>query len=61
MQAKALNTTMSRSEMIVTGLAVALLVAGFATGVFAKPTQTSPHGAWLGAHVVASLEAQDKD
>ena len=40
---KAMDTTMSRSEKIVAGLAVALLVAGFATGVFAKPVHTGPH------------------
>ena len=38
-----MDTTMSRSEKIVAGLAVALLVAGFATGVFAKPVHTGPH------------------
>jgi hypothetical protein len=32
------KTKMSRSEKIVTSLAVALLVAGLASGVFAKPT-----------------------
>jgi hypothetical protein len=61
MNAKAMNTKMSKSELVVAGLAVAVLVAGFATGVFAKPTQTSPHGAaWLGAHV-ASIEAPQRD
>ena len=38
-----MDTTMSRSEKIVAGLAVALLVMGFATGVFAKPVHTGPH------------------
>jgi len=58
MNAKAMNTRMSSSEMIVAGLAVALLVAGFATGVFAKPIHMSPHGAFIGAHV-ASFQAQN--
>jgi len=40
-----MNTKMSRSEKIVAGLAVAVLVAGFATGVFAKPAALSGHGA----------------
>ena len=61
MSAKAMNTKMSKSEMVVAGLAVAVLVAGFATGVFAKPAQPSPHGAWIGAHVVSSEAAQAKD
>lgn len=44
------NTQMSRSEKIVAGLAVALLVAGFATGVFAKPSNMSGHGTSMFAH-----------
>jgi hypothetical protein len=58
MNAKAMDTRMSSSEMIVAGLAVALLVAGFATGVFAKPIHMSPHGTFIGAHV-ASIQAQN--
>jgi hypothetical protein len=60
MNANALSTKMSRSEMIVAGLAVVVLVAGFASGVFAKPVPANQHGPWLGAHV-ASLDAQDKN
>ncbi len=37
------NTKMTRSEKIVTGIAVAVLVAGFATGVFARPLNLSRH------------------
>jgi hypothetical protein len=37
------NTKMTLSEKIVTGLAVAVLVAAFATGVFAKPMNFSRH------------------
>jgi hypothetical protein len=61
MNAKAMNTKMSSSEKVVAGLAIAVLVAGFATGVFAKPSQSTPHGQWIGSHVVASAEAQLKD
>jgi hypothetical protein len=58
--ADTMTTKMSRSELIVAGLAVAVLVAGFATGVFAKPVQASPHGPWLSAHVAtAQLQQQD--
>jgi hypothetical protein len=53
-----MTTKMSKSELIVAGLAVALLVAGFATGVFAKPVQTSPHGAWFAAHVSVAQDRQ---
>lgn len=60
MNAKAMNTRMSSSEMIVAGLAVAVLVAGFATGVFAKPIHMSPHGPFIAAHV-ASIQAQSND
>jgi len=59
MTAKAMTTKMSRAEMFVAALAVAVLMAGFATGVFAKPTRMSPHGPWFGAH--ASVQAQDRE
>jgi hypothetical protein len=49
---QAMDTKMSRSEKIVAGLAVAVLVAGFATGVFAKPLNPSSHGSALITHVV---------
>ena len=49
-----MNTDMSRSEKIVAGLAVAVLVAGFTTGVFAKSPNTSMHGSVLPAHLVAT-------
>ena len=51
---QAMNTDMSRSEKIVAGLAVAVLVAGFTTGVFAKSPNTSMHGSVLPAHLVAT-------
>jgi hypothetical protein len=51
---------MSKSEMVVAGLAVAVLVAGFATGVFAKPVQTDQHGPWLSAHV-ATVQIHQQD
>jgi hypothetical protein len=44
------NTKMTRSEKIVTGLAVAVLVAGFATGVFARPINVTPHALGPAAH-----------
>ena len=47
------NTKMTRSEKIVTGIAVAVLVAGFATGVFAKSINLSPRGLASAAHVIA--------
>ena len=46
------NTKMTRSEKIVTGLAVAVLVAGFATGVFASPLNVSAHAPGTAAHVI---------
>jgi hypothetical protein len=64
MNAKAMSTRMSMSEMVVAGLAVAMLVAGFATGVFARPAQNPQHGPFVSAHVisVASLDRdQDRD
>jgi hypothetical protein len=48
---QAMDTKMSRSEKIVAGLAVAVLVAGFATGVFAKPLNPGPHGSVLITHM----------
>ncbi len=42
------NTKMTRSEKIVTGLAVAVLVAGFATGVFARPINVTPACSGIG-------------
>jgi CHASE3 domain sensor protein len=38
-----MNAKMSLSEKIVAGLFAVLLVAGFASGVFAKPTGMSFH------------------
>jgi len=46
---------MSRSEKIVAGLAVAILVAGFATGVFAKSENSSLRAA---AHIVVIAQLQ---
>jgi hypothetical protein len=48
---EAMNTKMSTSEKIVTGLAVAMLVAGFATGVFAKPIAAAAHVTRSSAHI----------
>jgi hypothetical protein len=39
-----MNAKMSLSEVIVAGLAVAVLVAGFASGVFARPAGMSAYG-----------------
>jgi hypothetical protein len=48
-----MNTEISRSEAIVNCLAIAVLLAGFATGVFARPNHTGPHSSELrGTHVV---------
>jgi len=55
-----INTKMTRSEKIVTGLAVAVLVAGFATGVFARPLLLSPKASASFAHVVAVVIHRDK-
>jgi hypothetical protein len=55
MNANVMTIKMSRSELVVTGLAVAVLIAGFATGVFAKPVQTEPHGPRFGTHIVTVL------
>ncbi|SDR53080.1 hypothetical protein SAMN05444161_5410 [Rhizobiales bacterium GAS191] len=49
-----MNAKMSRSEKIVAGLAVAVLVAGFASGVLAKPTGMSRHGSSPVTHVMPS-------
>ena len=54
------NTKMTRSEKIVTGLAVAVLVAGFATGVFAKPINASPHAPGSAAHVISGEAHRDR-
>jgi hypothetical protein len=55
-----MTTTSSRSERIVSGLAVVVLVAGFASGVFAKPAQTTSHRPWLSAHLV-NVQVQARD
>jgi hypothetical protein len=39
-----MNAKMSPSEKIVVGLAVAVLIAGFASGVFEKPSDISHNG-----------------
>ena len=44
MSEKPFNTRMSISEMIVVGLAMALVLTGFATGVRAKPAQPALQG-----------------
>ena len=54
------NTKMTRSEKIVTGLAVAVLVAGFATGVFARPINVTPHAPGSAAHVISAEAHRDK-
>ena len=54
------NTKMTRSEKIVTGIAVAVLVAGFATGVFAGPLKLSRHGLGSAAAVISIGLPQDK-
>jgi hypothetical protein len=43
MREPAAETNMSRSEKIVAGLAAALLIGGFATGIFAKSVNLSMH------------------
>jgi hypothetical protein len=43
-----MRTRMRISEMIVAGLAVVLLMAGFASGVFAKPAKPLPPATWSG-------------
>ena len=53
-----MNTDMSRSEKIVASFAVAVLVAGLSTGVFAKSPNTSAHGSALSAHLVATHARQ---
>jgi hypothetical protein len=53
------NTKMTLSEKIVTGLAVAVLVAAFATGVFAQPMKVSPHGTGLIAQVMTTGSHRD--
>ncbi|HEV3247631.1 MAG TPA: hypothetical protein VG124_10555 [Beijerinckiaceae bacterium] len=54
------NTKMTRSEKIVTGLAVAVLVAGFATGVFARPINVTPHAPGSAAHLISAEAHRDK-
>ena len=44
MSERPFNTRMSISEMIVVGLAMALVLTGFATGVRAKPAQPTAQG-----------------
>jgi len=60
MSAMTMSTKMSRSEIVVAGLALALIVAGFATAVLAKPIRTSPHSAFASAHVI-SVQARATD
>lgn len=55
-----MNTKMTRSEKIVTGLAVAVLVAGFATGVFARPINMSAHSQGSSAHTASIETHRDK-
>jgi hypothetical protein len=57
--AKMTNTKVTFSEKIVTGLAVAVLLAAFATGVFAKPMNMSPHGSGSVAHVTTTGSHRD--
>jgi hypothetical protein len=55
---KAMATQMSRSEKIVAGLAVAMLVAGFATGVLAKSVNSSLRVDGRPAHVAVIAQLQ---
>jgi hypothetical protein len=53
-----MNTKTYRSETIVTGLAIAVLLAGFATGVFARPNRTRPHSSELRSTHVVLVQAR---
>ncbi|MBV9751025.1 MAG: hypothetical protein JO188_00750 [Hyphomicrobiales bacterium] len=55
-----IHTKMTRSEKIVTGLAVAVLVAGFATSVFAKPLLAISQVSASRGHVMAVVIHRDK-
>jgi hypothetical protein len=48
-----MNAQMSASEKIVVGLAVAVLIAGLASGVFAKPTSMKTYDASPVTNVLA--------
>jgi hypothetical protein len=48
------NTKVALSEKIVTGLAIAVWLAAFATSVFTKPMNVSPHGSGSVAHVMTT-------
>ena len=49
-----MKTKTSRSESIVCGFAIAVLVAGFAAGMFAKPDHARPHTSSYHADLVRS-------
>ena len=53
-------TKMTRSEKIVAGIAVAVLVAGFASSVFARPMLGRPKAAASPVHVMAVVAPNDK-
>jgi len=55
---KAMAPQMSRSEKIVAALAVAMLVAGFATGVFAKSEYSPLRADARPAHAVVIAQLQ---
>ncbi|SDR64330.1 hypothetical protein SAMN05519103_09676 [Rhizobiales bacterium GAS113] len=55
-----MNTNMSRSEKIVACVAIAVLVAGFSTGIFHRSPNTSVHRSLLSAHPVTT-QAQQND
>jgi hypothetical protein len=53
------NTKVALSEKIVTGLAIAVWLAAFATSVFTKPMNVIPHGSGSVAHVMTTGSHRD--
>ena len=54
------KTKMSRSEMVVSGLTVAMLMTGLMSGVFAKPAHTGARTSWTSA-ALANIEVKSQN
>ena len=55
-----MKTRASRSEKIVSSMAVAVLLAGFASGVFAEPKHARPHTEPPGMHIPLAHERDNE-
>lgn len=61
MTSKAVSTRMSVPEIVVAGLAIALLMSGLATGVLAKQAPSGQQPSWQSADRSMSAEQRHRN